>query len=59
RISLGFLLLGLVAFQFSFNAKLGGEGSMSIKALHSDCQKWRGFRYAIATPLLAAGELDR
>jgi len=29
------------------------------KALHSDCQKWRGFRYATATPLLAAGELGR
>jgi len=32
---------------------------MYNKALHSDRKKRRGFRYATATPLLAAGELGR
>jgi len=40
---LGFLLFGFVTFQFSENAKLGGEGSMSIKKLHADPKSYAHF----------------
>ncbi len=29
------------------------------KSIHTDCQKRRGFRYATAAPLLAAGDAKR
>ncbi len=32
---------------------------LANKSIHADCQKRRGFRYATATPLLAAGDAKR
>ena len=41
-------VLGFSALAASYN-----------KSIHSDCQKRRGFRYATATQLLAAGDAKR